>query len=51
MYSPADAQSLQDIQGILLNMTVLGANNPASTSAKSSSVNMTDQVWLRNLTT
>jgi hypothetical protein len=49
MYSPADALSLQDIQSILLNMTVLGANNPSSTSAKSTSVNMTDQVWLRDL--
>jgi hypothetical protein len=51
MYSPADAQSLQEIQCILLNITVLGANNPSSTSAKSTSVTMSDQVWLRNLST
>jgi len=49
VYSPVDAQTLQNIQCVILNMTVLGQNNPASTSAKSSSVNLTDQVWLRDL--
>jgi hypothetical protein len=49
VYSPVDAQTLQNVQCVILNMTVLGQNNPANTSSKSSSVNITDQVWLRGL--
>ena len=49
VYSPVDAQTLQNVQCVVLNMTVLGQNNPSATSSKSSSVNITDQVWLRDL--
>jgi hypothetical protein len=49
MYSPNDEQPIQFIQSIGLNMTVLGQDNPSSTSAKVTSVQIEDQVWLRNL--
>jgi hypothetical protein len=49
MYSPNDEQAIQYIQSIVLNMTVLGQDNPSNTSAKITSVQIEDQVWLRNL--
>jgi hypothetical protein len=49
MYSPGDDLTLETIQCIVLNMTVLGQDNPSNTSAKSSSVQITNQVWLRDL--
>jgi len=49
MYSPGDDLTLETIQCIVLNMTVLGPDNPSNTSAKSSSVQITNQVWLRDL--
>jgi hypothetical protein len=49
MYSPVDAQTLENIQCVVLNMTVLGQDNPSAATSKSSSVNITGQVWLRDL--
>ena len=40
---------MQTIQDIVLNMTVLGQDNPSSTSAKQSSVQITNQILMRDL--
>ena len=49
MYSPADEVTMQTIQDVVLNMTVLGQGNPSNPSAKPSSVQITDQILLRDL--
>jgi hypothetical protein len=49
LYSPADDLNMQTVQDIVLNMTVLGQDNPNSTSAKPSSVQITNQILMRDL--
>ena len=49
LYSFDDSTYVDDIHTMVLNMTVLGQDNPSNSSASKTSVQITDQVWLRSL--